>query len=141
MNADMIINVPLTPYTAPGRQMKKQLKPDFIYIVVMNYFQIENFSEVNGKCRKRELLEARQVFMYLAWHYTTATLKYIGNIVFRDHATVLHSVKRISALIDVNDPIARDVKEIKKIIGIRESDFVRKNKPVKIKFHGIKTVS
>lgn len=51
------------------------------------------------KSRKREIVEARQLAMYLAKEYTTASLATIGyEIGKKDHATVLHSCKVVNNL-------------------------------------------
>jgi len=52
-----------------------------------------SYEMFNVKCRDRELVEARQLFFYFVWKYTTITLKDLGRLLKRDHATVIHSVK------------------------------------------------
>lgn len=54
---------------------------------------------LKAKTRKREIVEARQLAMYLAKEYTTASLETIGSeIGSKDHATVLHACKVVNNL-------------------------------------------
>lgn len=55
--------------------------------------------KLKSKTRKREIVEARQLAMYLAKEYTTASLVTIGwEIGEKDHATVLHACKVVNNL-------------------------------------------
>lgn len=54
-----------------------------------------------SKTRKREVVQARQIAMYFAKDYTTASLATIGQeIGGKDHATVLHACKTVNNLRD-----------------------------------------
>lgn len=54
-----------------------------------------------SKTRKKEVVQARQIAMYFAKEYTTASLTTIGwEIGGKDHATVLHSCKTVNNLRD-----------------------------------------
>ena len=46
---------------------------------------------LKGKTRKREVVEARQAYFLLSMILTENSLSEIGNLVNRDHATVLHA--------------------------------------------------
>ena len=46
--------------------------------------------EVKGEGRQRHVVEARRMFFYIAREYTHHSLKRIGNVINKDHATVLH---------------------------------------------------
>lgn len=57
----------------------------------------------NYKCRKREVVEAHQIMMWLCCRYTRLSLSTIGgNIRGKDHATVLHAKKTINDLIETS---------------------------------------
>lgn len=61
---------------------------------------IEDF---NLKTRKRDIVEARQVAMYLAKARTKESLAKIGLAIGKkDHATVLHAIKTVSNLIETD---------------------------------------
>ena len=56
---------------------------------------------ISAKCRKRELVVARQFAFFLAKKYNLGSYKYIGKeIGGKDHATVMHGIKTISGLIE-----------------------------------------
>ncbi|MCQ2194665.1 MAG: chromosomal replication initiator protein DnaA [Paludibacteraceae bacterium] len=62
-----------------------------------------NVNDIQTKSRKREVVQARQVAMYLARKYTKNSLSSIGEqIGNRDHATVLHACKTVTDLIDID---------------------------------------
>lgn len=50
---------------------------------------------LKAKTRKREVVEARQIYFKRAKELTTSSLASIGELVGRDHATVLHGIKTV----------------------------------------------
>ena len=69
---------------------------------VCGYYSL-NIKDIQTKSRKREVVQARQVAMYLARKYTKNSLSSIGEqIGNRDHATVLHACKTITDLLDID---------------------------------------
>ncbi|MGI9138563.1 MAG: helix-turn-helix domain-containing protein [Sediminibacterium sp.] len=61
---------------------------------VANYYQIQ-IKDIKGKSRKRNFVKARFICMYLIRNNTSLKLKTIGEIVGRDHTTVIHSLQTI----------------------------------------------
>jgi chromosomal replication initiator protein len=57
-----------------------------------------SLEELRSKSRKRTIAFPRQVAMYLCRKHTEETLAEIGKVFNRDHSTVMHAVKVISAL-------------------------------------------
>ena len=58
---------------------------------------------VNGRSRKREYVEARQVSMYLAQKYTKMPASRIGKLMGgRDHSTVIHSCSKVEKRLEVD---------------------------------------
>lgn len=55
---------------------------------------------LKSKSRKREIVEARQLFFALLKRDSTYSLASIGKLLNRDHATVLHSLRAVR---DLND--------------------------------------
>lgn len=81
------------------------------------------------KCRKREIVTARQLSMALAKTFTSHSLAKIGEeIGGKDHATVLHACKTINNLVDTNDPVVTEaMKQLTvKYVKIQEN---KKKKP------------
>ncbi len=62
--------------------------------LVCKHFKL-TVDEIRSKSRKRSIARPRQIAMFLSRRFTEASLEAIGREFNRDHATVLHSVKRI----------------------------------------------
>jgi chromosomal replication initiator protein len=74
---------------------KKAITLDQIQNVVSDYFHV-NLSDIHSQSRKREIVQARQVAMFLAKTHTQYSYAYIGNVIGkRDHATVTHACKSV----------------------------------------------
>ena len=90
----------------------KPLTIDDILEKVCNHFNV-SVSGVNGKSRKRELVIARQVSMYLAQKYTKMPASRIGKLVGgRDHSTVIHSCSQIEQRMKIEKSFAEEVNSI-----------------------------
>ena len=73
----------------------RPLTVDDILETVCHHFGVST-PAVNSKSRKRELVTARQVSMYLAQKYTRMPASRIGKLVGgRDHSTVIHSCTQV----------------------------------------------
>jgi chromosomal replication initiator protein len=95
---------------------KKQITLEKIQNVVSSYFKI-NISEIHSKSRKREIVQARQVTMFLSKKYTDYSYSHIGNIVGkRDHATVLHACKTIQDNLDVDKGFRVTMKDLETLL-------------------------
>ena len=88
---DLIRNVVNTIVGDP-----QSLTTQMICELVSNQFRI-TVKEMQSKSRKRGVTFPRQVAMYLARKYTKQSLAEIGKVFNRDHSTVMHSIKVISA--------------------------------------------
>ena len=67
--------------------------------------------------RKREIVQARQVTMYLSKKYTDCSLSNIGKIVGKkDHATVLHACKTVKDQIETSKDFAASVEAIEGLL-------------------------
>jgi chromosomal replication initiator protein len=78
---------------------------------VVNVTGIE-FIKIQSVTRKREILYARHLFCYFARKRTKLSLQEIGNILNRDHATVLHSVRTVKDLLTYDREFIEIVPEI-----------------------------
>ena len=75
--------------------------PSLIISEVSRYFSIEEHI-LRGSLRNKGTAEARQIAMYLIRNLTQCSLPDIGKEFGRDHATVIHSIRKVENL--VNDP-------------------------------------
>lgn len=80
----------------------RPLTIDDILSTVCNHFHVST-TAINSKSRKRELVNARQVSMFLAQKYTKMPASRIGKLVGgRDHSTVIHSCAQVENRIKVD---------------------------------------
>ncbi|MBQ4163245.1 MAG: chromosomal replication initiator protein DnaA [Parabacteroides sp.] len=95
---------------------KKQVSVESIMDIVCKYYNLEQ-SVIQTNSRKREIVQARQITMFLAKNYTESSLSHIGKIVGkRDHATVLHACKTVKDQIETNKSFRSSVEEIEALL-------------------------
>lgn len=79
---------------------------------VCKHFELEPTS-IHSKSRKREVVQVRQIAMYLAKKHTDASSSKIGQLIGnRDHATVLHACKIVKDQFEVDKSFRTEVEEI-----------------------------
>ena len=82
---------------ATGRQMNISI--DYITQIVCEYFEVDE-NKVREKNRKKEVVLARQVAMFLSKKLTKSSLKTIGlHFGGRDHSTVIHAYNSVEKLL------------------------------------------
>ena len=84
-----------------------------IAVKVANHFNIP-VSELKRNVRKRGIVQARQIAMYLSIRYTTKTLDKIGEYFDKDHSTVKHAEKAVLDQIETNRNFAEIVGRIER---------------------------
>ncbi len=93
---------------------QKEITIDHIIEVVCQYLNLDH-DRFNSTERTREIAQARQIAMYLGKQHTKAPLTTIGAAIGgRNHATVLHSCKAVSNLLETDKAFRRQVEEIEK---------------------------
>ena len=84
--------------------------------VVCDYFSL-SVDAISTRSRKREVVQARQIAMYLSKQLTSNSLSSIGSLIGkRDHATVLHACKIVGDLIEIDKGFRSSVKEIQAML-------------------------
>lgn len=97
---------------------KKKLTIDSISEIVCKHFNIKS-ELIHTASRKREIVQARQVTMYLSKQYTEMSLSQIGTIIGKkNHATVLHACRIVRDQIEVDKSFRNDIAEIEKKLKI-----------------------
>lgn len=95
---------------------KKLITLEKIQNIVSSYFKIE-IKEIHSKSRKREIVQARQVTMFLSKKYTDHSYAHIGTMVGkRDHATVLHACKTIQDNLDIDKGFRLTMKDLETLL-------------------------
>ena len=94
------------------RLEKKQLSVQTIQETVCKFFNLE-LAAIQTRSRKREVVQARQITMFLSKKYTDSSFAHIGKIVGKkDHATVLHACKTIKDQIETCKTFRSTVEQI-----------------------------
>lgn len=89
-----------------------------ILAAVSRYYNIEE-SDIISRKRKRDIVQARQVVMYLAKELTDASLAAIGaEMGGRDHSTVIYADRAIRDLLDTDTKFQAELKEIRELLEV-----------------------
>mgnify|MGYP002516597862 FL=1 len=101
------------------RYENKPITIDSIISKVCAHYNLDE-SAIHTKTRKREIVQVRQIAMYLAKKHTDHSSSKIGQLIGnRDHATVLHACKMVKDLIDVDKAFKAEMDEIETMIKQR----------------------
>jgi len=66
---------------------------------IQDYVQNQTGLDLTIKSRKRDYVYARAVYFYLCREYTPFSTEKIGDSLGKDHATVLHAIKKVIPII------------------------------------------
>lgn len=94
------------------RKETKAITIDNIIQVVCGHYELEP-SAIHTKSRKREVVQVRQIAMYLAKKHTDSSSSKIGQLIGnKDHATVLHACKIVKEQCEVDKVFRSDIENI-----------------------------
>lgn len=94
---------------------------DYITKVVCEFFKVDE-NKVREKNRRKEVVLARQVAMYLSKLLTKSSLKTIGlHFGGRDHSTVIHAYTSIEQLLSFDDKLKETIDFLKNKIEMSAS--------------------
>ncbi|HMN90334.1 MAG TPA: chromosomal replication initiator protein DnaA [Saprospiraceae bacterium] len=97
-------------------QINKEITLGFIQRLVAEHFNVP-VEKLQAKTRKRSIVIARQLSMYLAKNLTDKSLKAIGEMFGgRDHSTVIYSCKTVQDLMETDAVFKDTVAELEKKI-------------------------
>ena len=100
---------------APGD--KQEVTPEFIIQIVADHFNLTPLDIMSAK-RSKEIVYPRQIDMYLCRTMTETGLQNIGKALGgRDHTTILHGIKTISADLEKNPSLQNTIDILKKKIS------------------------
>jgi chromosomal replication initiator protein len=96
----------------------KEITIDTIQKMVCEFFDV-SYDKLLQKTRKREIVQARQITMYLAKAFTKNSLKTIGeHFGGRDHTTVIHSCQTVKDLMDTDSNFRESVMELQQKVQL-----------------------
>jgi len=98
------------------RSFSRRVSDEQIIKSVAEYYGIQ-IDDLTGRSRKKEMVEPRQVVMYLLRDILGVSYPYIGEKLGRDHTTVIHSFEKVNQEINKNSPLNQ------KILFIKEALF------------------
>jgi chromosomal replication initiator protein len=96
----------------------REISVENIKKLVAEHFELP-LEKLQGTTRKRHVVIARQLSMYLAKNYTTSSLKSIGsNFGGKDHSTVIYSIKAVQDLMDTDTLFKETVQQLEKKVQL-----------------------
>lgn len=95
---------------------RKKITVESISEIVCKHLKIKT-ELLQTASRKREIVQARQITMYLSKQYTELSLAQIGAVIGKkNHATVLHACRTIKDQIEVDKSFRDEIDEIQRMI-------------------------
>jgi chromosomal replication initiator protein len=92
---------------------RAHITPSQVVETVAKYYNI-SVPEMVSSARNKELVQPRQIAMYLIRQETDASLPEIGNLLGgRDHTTIIHGVERVKDRLEAEDQLRRDVMSVR----------------------------
>jgi len=98
----------------------RRISDDQVLTAVAAFYNVQ-IEDLTGRSRKKEMVEPRQVCMYLLRDVLRMSYPYIGEKLRRDHTTVIHSYEKVNHEINKNSPFNQ------KILLIKESLYNTNN--------------
>jgi chromosomal replication initiator protein len=96
----------------------KEITIESIQRMVCDYFEVP-YDKLLQKTRKREIVQARQITMFLAKSFTKNSLKTIGeHFGGRDHTTVIHSCQTVKDLMDTDLAFKGSVQDLQQKVQL-----------------------
>jgi chromosomal replication initiator protein len=97
-------------------EQQSEVTIDKVQKAVCDYFNI-TLDTLLSKTRKRQIVQARQIAMYLSRNLINCSLSTIGaEIGGKDHATVLHACSTVGDLMSTDKTFKQYVNDIEKIL-------------------------
>lgn len=88
-------------------------------------FEFYKLPDLIKTTRNRKYVDATRAISYFCRNLTDLSTTDIGNIIGRDHSTVMHSIKRVKDLILFDKQYAVEINEIKKMFIKPKRHFLK----------------
>ncbi|NJB85311.1 chromosomal replication initiator protein [Lewinella marina] len=97
-------------------EINREVTPEVIQRTVAEYYNLD-VEKLASATRRRHVVLARQISMFLVKQFTDQSLKAIGRMFGgRDHATVIYSIRTVRDLMETNDDIKKALEELERKI-------------------------
>jgi chromosomal replication initiator protein len=107
VEVEKIVEVEKKPKKEPKPKPTRDHKIEDFEDMVSDYMGVRS-DVIRSRSRKREVVIARQIAMYLSKEFTKCSLKTIGTYFGRDHTSVIYAIQTVKNLMDT-DPHYRDM--------------------------------
>lgn len=94
----------------------KPVSDSQILSAVSEFYSIQ-MADLIGRCRRKEVVEPRQVAMFLLRDILGLSYPYIGEKMGRDHTTAIHSFEKINNEVNRNTSLSQKIFRIKETIS------------------------
>ncbi len=94
----------------------KEVTPNVIINIVSEHFGVKP-EDITSKKRNSEFVQPRQVTMYLCRELTDISLNNLGKLLGKDHSTIMHGIKKVTADLENNEELRNKLDIIKKKIN------------------------
>lgn len=98
-----------------SQSMKRQIADDVILKAVAEFFNVST-EDLVSHSRRKEVVEPRQIAMFLLRDISDLSYPHIGDKMGRDHTTAIHSYEKINNEINRNSSLNQKILTIKDII-------------------------
>jgi len=89
--------------------------PDKVIEAVCEHFKF-NLKDLQSKSRIKEYVYARDIIFYLIRNKTKMSLKSTGQLLHRDHTTVIHSIETLNNLMYTEPDVKAEVELIEEAV-------------------------
>lgn len=97
------------------RNYSDNISDEQILSAVADFFHIA-VSDLTGRGRKKEIVEPRQIAMYLMRDLLDMSYPYIGEKLGRDHTTAIHAVGKVEEELNRNTGLNQKINNIKELL-------------------------
>lgn len=97
------------------KDFSQRVSEDQILKAVAEFYNI-SLDDLTGRVRKKEVVEPRQVGMFLIRDILEMSYPHIGEKMGRDHTTAIHAVEKISQEINKNSSLSQKINLIKELV-------------------------
>ena len=104
----------LRDLVAPGPSGRTSA-PTSILFAVARYYGV-SADDLKGKSRQKQIVEPRQIAMYLLREEAHLSTPEIGRLLNRDHTTVLHGVKQVVSDMAHDGPSRASIRGVREIV-------------------------
>lgn len=115
------MNVNIAYYSIPGLRRNAPINHNDIIFFVCDYFNMTR-EQLFARDRTRNVREARFICFVMMRHYTTMTLKAIGQVFKLDHTTVIHGITTHKNLMDTEDNYKERYEEMQFLLKIKRQN-------------------